>query len=216
MVIEAVRNDGSNSDDFASKLGERVSQFRAVRGLSLRALAVESGLSSSFLSQLENGHTNASVESLRKISDALGISPAQLFQDGDVHTTGVLRAQDRPTLPLDGGKKSVISLLPLKNVEVYAGEFAPGSSTGEHGYVHGNSQEFFIVTEGTMMFELAGERYEMSKGDSIEFLSSVPHRAENQSDKQAEVIWINSPPSPNETEAALSRHSTTHVASSIP
>lgn len=193
----------SPGDDYAVKLGQRVAQFRAVRGMSLRALAAQSGLSSSFLSQLENGHTNASVSSLQKISEALHISPAQLFQDEAVHSTGVLRAKDRPTLPLEGGRKYVISLLPLKHVEVYAGEFAPGATTGDTGYVHGNSQEFFIVTAGTVMFELAGKKYEMSKGDSIEFMSSVPHRAENIFDEPAEVIWITSPPSPDAEEAGF-------------
>ncbi len=205
MPYETPRSSNATPQDISSKMGERIAQYRTFRGMSLRALAEAAGLSSSFLSQLENGRTNASVASLHKIADALGVALGQLFEDGKVHTTGVLRAEDRPTLPLEGGKKYVISRLPLKNVEVYAGEFAPGATTGPHGYVHGNSQEFFIVTEGTIIFELDAERYEMSKGDSIEFLSSVPHRAENLSTEMAEVIWITSPPSPDEEEVAFHR-----------
>jgi transcriptional regulator with XRE-family HTH domain len=188
----------TTSESYAAELGKRVSQFRKFRGMSLRLLAEVAGLSSSFISQLENGRTNASIASVRKIADALNITAAELFKDGDVHTTGVLRAADRPTLPFERGNKYVISLLPLKNVEVYSGEFEPGASTGPDSYVHGNSQEFFIVTEGSIRFELAGKSYEMFKGDSIEFLSSVPHRAENVSDQKAEVMWIASPPSPDE------------------
>lgn len=206
------KHESADDLEYASQLGKRVSQYRAVRGMSLRALAAQSGLSSSFLSQLENGRVNASVGSLRKIADALGISAAQLFQDEAVHTTGVLRAADRPTLPLEGGMKYVISLLPLKNVEVYAGEFAPGATTGESGYVHGDSQEFFIVTGGTIVFELAGKQYEMSKGDSIEFRSSVPHRAENPFTAPAEVIWITSPPSPDAEDVGF--HQTETIPSS--
>ena len=191
---------GAQTDDDAVKLGVRVGKYRKFRGMSLRALAEESGLSSSFLSQLENGHTNASVASVRKIADALGITPAQLFQDDEVHTMGVLRADERPTLPLEGGKKYVISLLPLKNLEVYAGEFAPGATTGAEGYVHGNSQEFFIVTSGTIVLQLGDIEYELSKGDSIEYVSSTPHRAVNRSNEKAEVLWINSPPSPDSDE----------------
>src|SRR5690625_1783239 len=182
------------ADAPASDLGERVSRYRELKGMSLRALAQAAGLSSSFLSQLENGRTNASVASLRKIAAALSVTPAQLFDTGEVHTTGVLRAADRPTLPLEGGEKYVLALPPLRNLEVYAGEFKPGASTGPEYYVHGNSQELFVVTQGSVVLELAGTRYELHKGDSIEFLSSTPHRVENESDEVAEVLWINSPP----------------------
>lgn len=180
------------------ELGRRVAESRALRGLSLRALATAAGVSSSFLSQLENGRTNASVASLRKIAAALGVTPAHLLDSANGHTRGVLRAADRPTLPLDGAKKFVISQQPLRNLEIYSGVFAPGGSTGPDPYSHGNAQEFFIVVAGTVVLELAGERYSMGKDDSIEFLSSVPHRIVNESSEAAEVLWINSPPTAEE------------------
>lgn len=179
-------------------LGGRVAAFRKLRGMSLRALAVEAGVSSSFLSQLENGHTNASVASLRKVAAALGVSPAQLLDDSAVHTRGVLRAADRPTLPLDGAEKYVVALPPLRNLEVYAGHFQPGGSTGPESYAHGHAQEILIVTCGRITLELDGERFTLEKDDSIEFLSSVPHRVLNESAEPAAVLWINSPPTPDE------------------
>lgn len=179
-----------------AELGLRVATFRQLRGMSLRSLAASAGVSSSFLSQLENGHTNASVASLRKIATALGVSPAQLLDASAGHTRGVLKAKDRPHLPLEGAEKYVISLPPLRNLEIYAGRFAPGSSTGSEPYVHGNGQEFFIVVAGAVVLELGDERYPMGKDDSIEFLSSVPHRVVNEADETAEVLWICSPPTP--------------------
>ena len=189
-----------------AELGSRVALLREVRGMSLRALATSAGVSSSFLSQLENGRTNASVASLRKIAAALGVSPAQLLDDSPTHTRGVLSADRRPTLPLEGAQKFVLSLPPLRNLEVYAGVFEPGGNTGGDLYTHGQSQEMLIVTEGEIVLQLREERFAMSVDDSIEFLSSVPHRVMNESDAQARVIWINSPPTPDETAA----HSTIH------
>lgn len=179
-----------------TELGLRVATFRQLRGMSLRALASAAGVSSSFLSQLENGRTNASIASLRKIASALGVSPAQLLDSGAGHTRGVLKAADRPHLPLDGAEKYVISLPPLRNLEVYSGVFSPGSSTGAEPYAHGNGQEFLIVVAGSVVMELAEERYTLDKDDSIEFLSSVPHRVVNETAQPAEVIWICSPPTP--------------------
>lgn len=186
------------TSDHALELGKRVAALREVRGMSLRSLAAAAGVSSSFLSQLENARTNASVASLRKIAVALGVSPAQLLDDKLVHTRGVLRAADRPTYPLEGADKYVISLPPLRNLEIYAGHFEPGSSTGADPYTHGQSQEFLLVTAGEVELELGDERYTLREDDSIEFLSSVPHRVANVSDASAKVIWINSPPTPVE------------------
>ena len=189
-----------------AELGLRVAGFRELRGMSLRALAAAAGVSSSFLSQLENGHTNASVASLRKIASALGVSPAQLLDSRAGHTRGVLKAKDRPSLPLEGAEKYVVALPPLRNLEVYAGVFEPGSSTGADPYVHGNSQEVFVVTSGRVVLELGDERYTMDKDDSIEFLSSVPHRVVNEGEAPAEVIWICSPPTPAEEGADTRAH----------
>lgn len=196
----------SNGAEEDAELGLRVATFRQLRGMSLRALAASAGVSSSFLSQLENGHTNASVASLRKIATALGVSPAQLLDSAAGHTRGVLKAADRPHLPLEGAEKYVISLPPLRNLEVYSGVFSPGSSTGEEPYSHGNGQEFLIVVAGSVVLELGDERYSLEKDDSIEFLSSVPHRIVNDADSDAEVIWLCSPPTPVEREDELRAH----------
>lgn len=196
-----MRQEALDADIGERALGRRVAQFRELRGMSLRAVAAEAGVSSSFLSQLENGHTNASVASLRKVAAALGVSPAQLLDDSAVHTRGVLRAADRPTLPLDGAEKYVLSLPPLRNLEVYAGVLQAGGSTGADAYTHGNAQEMLVVVRGAILLELAEERFELSAGDSIEYLSSVPHRVVNSSAEVAEVFWINSPPTP-EKEAS--------------
>ncbi|WP_427869736.1 helix-turn-helix domain-containing protein [Leucobacter luti] len=190
-------------DEAERELGARITAFRQLRGMSLRAAAAASGVSSSFLSQLENGRTNASIASLRKIAAALGVSPIQLLDDSAAHTRGVLRAEDRPLLPLDGAEKFVLSLPPLGNLEVYAGRFEPGGNTGADPYVHGNSQEMFIVTEGEIVLELGDERYTMRTDDSIEYLSTTPHRVVNESAAPAAVLWINSPPTPDATPHAI-------------
>lgn len=168
--------------------------------MSLRSLAKSAGVSSSFLSQLENGHTNASVASLRKVAAGLGVTPAQLLDEGASHTVGVLRAADRPKLPFDGGEKFVLSLPPLRNLEVYSGTFHPGGSTGVDTYAHGNAQEMLVVISGSILLLLGDDTITMHAGDSIEYLSSVPHGVRNDCDEAAEVLWINSPPTTNPTD----------------
>ncbi|GAB3119384.1 helix-turn-helix domain-containing protein [Glaciibacter psychrotolerans] len=176
-------------------LGRRIAEFRELRGLTLRGLAANAGVSSSFLSQLENSRASASISSMRKISEALGVSVADLLGSHNGHARGVVRAQDRPEYPSGAGStKFVIAQPPMRNLEIYKGVFEPGGSTGDDLYSHGKSQEIFIVLHGTVELSLGTEVIRMNADDSIEYLSSVPHRVINVGDGQAEVMWVTSPP----------------------
>ena len=74
-----------NADDaaFLQKLGERVREARARRGMTRRILARDSGVSERYLAQLEAGQGNVSVLLLRQIGDALGIPLNDLLRDDD-------------------------------------------------------------------------------------------------------------------------------------
>ena len=56
-------------------LGSEVRQVRKARGLSLKVLAQDAGISVSHLSAIERGTANPSFEMVYKIAEALGISP---------------------------------------------------------------------------------------------------------------------------------------------
>ena len=61
------------------QMGERVRVERARRGLSVRGLAREIGVSASLISQIETGKSQPSVSTLYAITTALGISVEDLF-----------------------------------------------------------------------------------------------------------------------------------------
>lgn len=177
------------------ELGQRVRRFRGHRRMSVRALAERAGTSPSFISQLENARTNASIATLRRIADALGISLPDLLDPAVDPGHRLLRRADRPRLPTEAGvRKYVLSQPPLRHVEVYCGEFAPGASTGALAYTHGDAQEIFVVLAGTITLTLGDTEHVLNAGDSIEYDSSTPHRAVNHGDRDAEVLWITSPP----------------------
>ena len=74
-----------NADDavFLQKLGERVREARARRGMTRRILARDSSVSERYLAQLEAGQGNVSVLLLRQIGGALGIPLNDLLRDDD-------------------------------------------------------------------------------------------------------------------------------------
>ncbi len=61
-------------------LGRTIADYRSRRGSSLRALAEESGLSLSFLSELENGRKDASGETMNRLSCAFGVELPELLR----------------------------------------------------------------------------------------------------------------------------------------
>jgi meso-butanediol dehydrogenase / (S,S)-butanediol dehydrogenase / diacetyl reductase len=66
-------------------LGLRLREARIRSGLTLREVARQLGVSASFVSQLENGKSRASVVTLYSLTQLLGVSIDQMFEpDGDV------------------------------------------------------------------------------------------------------------------------------------
>ena len=186
---------GSESETTPEEsLGTRIREFRETRRLSLRALAASTQTSPGFLSQLERGQVNASVGTLRRLTEGLGITLPDLFRDEDVNRPQVLRREDRPNIHASNlASKYLLSQKPLRNFEVYTAEFLPGGDAGEP-YTHLDAQEMVVVLAGSITLELAGLEYPLSLGDSAEYRTSVPHTVRNASDEPAEVLWIISPP----------------------
>ncbi len=177
-------------------VGERLRAIRIVRRRTLREVAERAGLSESFLSQVERGRASASIASLRRIAEGLGVSMADLFQPSGPTQPRVLRRDERPALAFGIlGRKMLLTPSPLHHLEVFVGELDPDGSTGAEQYAHGDSEELFVVLSGTVRLELGDDVHELETGDSIDYWSSTPHRVSNAGDGPAEVMWIISPPS---------------------
>jgi transcriptional regulator with XRE-family HTH domain len=179
-------------------VGERLRAFRTARRLSQRDLGDRVGVTASFLSQLENGRTNASIATLRRLAETLGVRLSDLVEAGPLPTGRLLRRADRPQLSAAfGTTKWFITQPPLRHVEVYVAEIEPGGSTGPDQYQHGDSEEILLVLRGNVVLDLADQTYDLATGDSIEYRSSTPHRVANHNAEVAELIWLNSPPTPD-------------------
>jgi len=124
-------------------VGERLRTLRRFRRYTLQSVAERSGLSESFLSQVERGRSNASIASLKRIADALGVSMADLFEPDGLPGPRVLRRDERPALQFGVlGRKLLLTPRPLHHLEVFAGELEVGGSTGPD---RGGSRGLFQV-----------------------------------------------------------------------
>ena len=71
-----------------SQLGMRIVYLRKQKGWSQLDLAIEADVNRNYLSDLENGRRNPTVDVLEKIANALGVTLEFLFK-GIVDTPGL-------------------------------------------------------------------------------------------------------------------------------
>lgn len=62
-----------------SDLGDKIKSERLNKSLKQKELAVRAGISISYMSDIERGRTNPSIQTLKKISDALNIKVSKLI-----------------------------------------------------------------------------------------------------------------------------------------
>ncbi len=70
---------------YLRRVGERVREARARRGMTRKLLARDSGISERYIAQLETGHGNISILLLRQIAQAMNLSAEELVRDVPDH-----------------------------------------------------------------------------------------------------------------------------------
>jgi transcriptional regulator with XRE-family HTH domain len=195
--LQAISTAAETAEPAGVDVGGRLRAIRHLRRATLRTVAERADVSESFLSQVERGKASASIASLTRIAAALGVNVADLFEPHAARAhPRVLRRDARPTLAFGNlGRKHLLTPRPLENLEVFLVELVPGGSTGDEPYTHGSSEELVVVLNGRIHLQLGERLFELEQGDSIDYLSSTPHRVSNAGEETAEVMWIISPPS---------------------
>jgi transcriptional regulator with XRE-family HTH domain len=178
------------------ELGRRIREIRESRGISLRVVAGDAGVSESFISQVERGVASPSVASLRRIVGALGESMASFFE-GQGSLGQVVRVADRRRLvhPKRGWEDVLLTPGTSRRLQIILSTVEPGAGSGEEAYAHDSDEECVIMLQGRLEFWVGGERYLLEEGDSLIFESRVPHRNTNPGPGIAEVLWVITPPS---------------------
>jgi transcriptional regulator with XRE-family HTH domain len=177
-------------------LGDRIRRERETHRQSLKQLAEATGLTQSFLSQVERELTSPSVASLRKIADALGISIATLFVGGSPNGR-LVRKEARPVMvhPKRRWRDSLLTPTLKGKLQVIWTEIEPEGGSGDEPYTHDSDEECVVVVRGRLDFWVGEEHYRLRAGDALTFESRIPHKNRNPGPGKAEVLWVMTPPS---------------------
>lgn len=135
-------------------LGQRARDLRQARGLTLRALAESSGLSTRFLMDVESGRANISVRRLAHLAAALQTTPAELVTTA----ANQLHAKPIALLGLRGAGKTSIGKRLARRLHVPFVELdrrieeRAGLALGEIFSLHG--EQYYRKVEQDVLGEL--------------------------------------------------------------
>jgi transcriptional regulator with XRE-family HTH domain len=166
-----------HSTDTATGLGARVRALRHERGLTLKALGRQAGLSHPFLSQLERGLARPSVGSVERIAGALGVPVAALWSAPRGEGARVVRADEgrvaaHPDADAPGGVRSLSDNGEPLRVREWSGG---GRSWPEHTETTPGTVMLYVV-RGALELDLDGTVHALSEGDALMFDGTVRHR----------------------------------------
>lgn len=160
-------------------LGQRIRLVRTERSMTLADVARETGLSTGFLSQVENGVTNVSLGALYRIAGALRMTAPELLVQGAEPIISVVRRNEGPWRSADDADPPQLARMltstPRRRMEVREC-IVPSGFRSDPAWSHAG-EEILHVLEGSVSVELEGHRLEtLEVGDTIVFEATVPHR----------------------------------------
>jgi len=175
-------------------LGEKIRQKRTEKGMSLKELAEQTGLSSGFISQVERDLAEPSITSLRKIAGALEVAIFHFFVDKESEGR-VVRKDGRQKIRFSESQVVYELLSPDLNrqMETVMGTLDPGGATSSEVMTH-PGEEVIYVLEGEMFITIGSEAYTLTEGDTIYYYGTMPHLIENLSSGPMKFISTITPP----------------------
>ena len=178
-------------------LGKRLKEIRTQKSLTLRDLEELSSCSANYLSQVERGLNSPTVETLMRITNALGVKLGDFFSHRQIEEPRkIVRKEGRKLAPssLSGiGYQTLTAPDDQPLLDAFIITLEPGASTGMVAHKQ-KGNEFLYVLTGRLDLKLNSEVYELHPGDSIRFHSGEPHQIQNNGSVVAEVISVATPP----------------------
>ena len=218
VLTERNTEEKSTMSKTLTDLGKKIRQERLSRQMTLERFSEMTGLSKSFLSQIERGITEPSITSLKKISKQFGFSVVNLFQNGDSANSGwnyaqpmqkapevktvyidkptVVRADRRKRFALPGSNVMYDLLTPDMNrqIEVMYMRVKKGQNSGDEPMVDSPGEKVGLVLKGRIEFTVGNETYLLNEGDSIYYPAHVAHSWRAVEGDSIEVIFVLTPP----------------------
>jgi transcriptional regulator with XRE-family HTH domain len=185
-----------SSVDLNQRIAARVRDLRAVRGLSLDALANKSGVSRSMISLIERAESSSTAVVLERLAAGLNVTLSSLFDAPTDENYGgpIARRQDQPEWedPASGYIRRNVSPpnvdQPMRITEVH---FPPGARVAfdtivREVRVH---QQVWLL-EGGLDVSVGHDRHSLREGDCLAMHLDRPTMFHNPTEKPARYAVV--------------------------
>ena len=161
------------------RIGERIRKLRLKKSMGLAELASHTGLSASFLSQLETGRVVPTLRNLTRISMVFSKDLSYFFEPEPKTLFRIHRRAERLRLPETGAAnpnyyfESLGYLVPERQLDPYLAEFLPGErEIRSHRH---EGCEFLFVTSGVLEIRHGSSIERLETGDAAYFDANTIH-----------------------------------------
>lgn len=190
------------------RIGERIKRLRLKKSMGLVELGRHTGLSASFLSQLETGRVVPTLRNLARIAMVFSKDLSYFFECDPQTLFRVHRRKERVRMPQTGVDlptyyfESLGYMVPDRSMDPYFAEFVPLTKEMEpKAHVHPGC-EFLYILDGELDLQHGDQACVLSVGDAAYFDSSTSHSYKCAGKKPVSAIIVtlyqssSAPPAP--------------------
>jgi transcriptional regulator with XRE-family HTH domain len=178
------------------RIGERIKRLRLKKSMGLVELGRHTGLSASFLSQLETGRVVPTLRNLSRIAMVFSKDLSYFFETEPNALFRIHRRKERVRLPQTGVNdptyyfESLGYMVPDRHMDPYFAEFVPLTKEMEpRAHMHAGF-EFLYVLDGDLEIRHGDQACTLEAGDAIYFDASTPHSYQCAGKKPAGAIIV--------------------------
>ncbi len=178
------------------RLGERIRRLRLKKSMGLVELGKHTGLSASFLSQLETGRVVPTLRNLARIAMVFSKDLSYFFESEPAPMFRVHRKKDRVRMPQTGVEpptytfESLGYMVPDRHMDPYFAEFVPLAGHAEpKPHMHAGF-EFLYVLGGELTVRHGEHEATLGAGDAVYFDAGTAHAYKCAGAKPAEAIIV--------------------------
>jgi transcriptional regulator with XRE-family HTH domain len=181
--LRNIHVDGEAAESFIAekRIGERIKHLRLKKSMGLVELGRHTGLSASFLSQLETGRVVPTLRNLARIAMVFSKDLSYFFEPEPQTLFRMHRRDERVRLPQTGADdpsyffESLGYLVPDRQLDPYFAEFLPVKE-GRVPRAHQHAGcEFLYLLSGTLDVRHGESTHHVEVGDAIYFDANTIH-----------------------------------------
>lgn len=179
-------------------IGQIVKKIRKEKRMTLVELSEKSGVALATLSRIENGKMTGTLDSHINIASSLEIPLPDLYKDlayskKQVEVKSKKAATDIFIHDKNATSEMLVSKIINKKMMPILIKLTKGGTTHKEETKTG-VEKFIYILDGKIEANVGEEKYNMSKGDTLYFESSLPHYFTNTGAGETRMICVISPP----------------------